>query len=62
MVRFLGETIDLSENTADYPLTVTVPVTWDGKDAANQAVASGVYYARLFTAQETSIKPMTLVR
>jgi hypothetical protein len=35
---------------------------WDGRDDAGLGVASGVYYARLVAAQETSIKPMTLVR
>ena len=35
---------------------------WDGRDQAGQSVASGVYYARLRVDQETSIKPMALVR
>jgi len=35
---------------------------WDGRDEAGLNVASGIYFARLQVAGETSIKPMALVR
>ncbi len=37
-------------------------VRWNGLDDAGRAVASGTYFARLIAGQETSVKPLVLVR
>ena len=37
-------------------------VTWNGRDDAGRAVASGVYYAVLFTPEKRLAKKMTLLK
>jgi len=37
-------------------------ITWDGRDDQGQAVASGVYFAKLKTAGQTATRKMVLVR
>jgi flagellar hook assembly protein FlgD len=37
-------------------------VPWDGRDSSGRAVASGTYFARLWSATESSVKAMTMVQ